>query len=476
MKELSHKIENDWSGSCVLMKDADFTTLFETGLEYSSPARGPWNIVHTGMLLPQTHEIFVCAQSCLRGVVLTAAEMNAFKRFSTITIEEHNILDGDMEKLIIDGVQDIVKRLSYKPRAILLYTSCIHHFIGCDLNYVYNKLHEALPDIDITDCYMNPTMRKTLTPPDIKMRQQLYSLLHETSERDNGINIIGNNFALDEDSDIQKLIVTNGFFVRDIGSVIDYFSTEKEIWETTQKINSYDSFQNMAKSCLNIVTNPAAILAGQTLEKRFGTKMIYLPVSYDISKNKEMLSELQNVLDELKTHIKCSTKSESFFVSNNYQAVTEKDIYNVIEDCRNIIGKTEIAIDYTATTKPLGLTKFLLQNGFNVTSVYLDSFISEEKDDFTWLKQNAPELKVFATVHPKMCILHKNNKSSARVIAIGQKSAYFTHTNNFVNIIENFGLWGLSGIVKFMLLLKDAFINKKDASKVIQIKGWGCCS
>src|SRR5574344_1901664 len=146
MIELSHKNQIDWSDTRVLIKDANFPAPFESIVEYSSPARGPWNIVHTGMLMPESHQIFVCAQSCLRGVVLTAAEMGAEERFSMITIQEHNVMDGDMEKLIIDGVTDIVHKLPARPRAILLFTSCIHHFIGCDLQYVYNQLGQRFPD------------------------------------------------------------------------------------------------------------------------------------------------------------------------------------------------------------------------------------------------------------------------------------------------------------------------------------------
>ena len=52
---------------------AAYPNPFASGLEYAAPARGTWNIVHTGMLIPEAHEIFVCAASCLRGVVLTAA-------------------------------------------------------------------------------------------------------------------------------------------------------------------------------------------------------------------------------------------------------------------------------------------------------------------------------------------------------------------------------------------------------------------
>ena len=71
-----------------------FPAPFYSGLEYSSPARGTWNIVHTGMLIPEAHEIFVCAASCLRGVVLTAYEMCAEDRFSTVAVEEKNLIES----------------------------------------------------------------------------------------------------------------------------------------------------------------------------------------------------------------------------------------------------------------------------------------------------------------------------------------------------------------------------------------------
>ena len=116
----------------VRIADAKFPAPFRSGLEYSSPARGTWNIVHTGMLIPEAHEIFVCAASCLRGVVLTAAEMNALDRFSTVEVKENNLLDGNLEELLIDGVSDIINKLEKRPPAVLVYTSCVHHFTGCD--------------------------------------------------------------------------------------------------------------------------------------------------------------------------------------------------------------------------------------------------------------------------------------------------------------------------------------------------------
>lgn len=456
MYALNHQKESDWQGAGKLIRDTDFSSPFETGIEYSSPARGPWNIVHTGMLLPESHQIFICAQSCLRGVVLTAAEMNAFKRFSTIAIEEHNILDGDTEDLIINGTEDILNRLPYKPKAVLIFTSCIHHFIGCDLRFVYDQLKKKFPEIDITDCYMNPTMRKTLTAPDVKMRQQLYSTLHEAAEKDDGINFIGNNFAADSECEIILTAIQNGLFTRDICNT-----------------KTYSEFQEMASSWLNIVTNPAAELAGKTLEKRFDSKYIYLPVCWSFS---EIQKHFECYVNELKKYLDEKNISFKNFNLEELQRRAE----DALIETKKIFQDTPVVIDYTAVTRPLGLARLLLSYGINVVSVYADSFTAEEKNDFDFLKNNFPNLMLYATVHPKMAILpaveKKNATKKQRIVAVGQKATYFTGTNNFVNILENGGLWGFTGIIKLCELLQDAFVNEKDAAKIIQVKGWGCCA
>ena len=168
---------DDWSGARVRMRDAHFPAPFACGLEYNAPARGPWNIVHTGMLLPQAHQIFACAQGCLRGVVLTAAEMNAMDRMSWISVRESDLFDGSMEQNIIDGATKIIGRMDPLPPAVLVFISCIHLFAGCDFEMVLDELRGRFPGVDFAGCYMNPTMRKSGLTPDQLMRRQLYSLL-----------------------------------------------------------------------------------------------------------------------------------------------------------------------------------------------------------------------------------------------------------------------------------------------------------
>ena len=164
-------------GAMIRIKDASYPAPFHPGLEFNSPVHGNWNIVHTGMLMPETIQIYVCADNCMRGVVLTAAEMNAADRFSYVIIEEDDLLNGNLEDVTIEGVTDVLKKLERKPKAVLLFTVCLHHFLGCDLKMVYEELDRRFPGIVFVRCYMDPIMQKTGLTPDQKLRKAMYDPL-----------------------------------------------------------------------------------------------------------------------------------------------------------------------------------------------------------------------------------------------------------------------------------------------------------
>ena len=67
-----------------------------------------------------------------------------------------------------------------------------------------------------------------------------------------------------------------------------------------------------------------------------------------------------------------------------------------------------------------------------------------------------------------------SRKCSEKILAIGQKAAYFTGSDNFVNIVEGGGMYGFDGICRMAELMVDAYLHKKDARSLIQIKGLGC--
>lgn len=423
----------------VRMADASYPAPFESGLEYSAPARGTWNIVHVGMLMPQAHQIFVCAQGCLRGVVLTAAEMGASERFSTVATRENNVLDGDMEQLIIDGVSDILDKLPLLPPAVLVYTSCIHHFMACDLDLVYSELRRRYPSVKFTDCYMNPIMRKSGLTPDQLMRRQLYRPLDELPVKKNVVSIIGNDFALEDSNELHALLSDNGIELREI-----------------TRCKTFDEYLKMAESSVYITTYPSAVAAGKELESRFPARHIYMSVSFDYDEMTQSYMRLCELLG-----ITCP----------DFSPLRER-CEKRLDELANIIGDTPIAIDYTAFSRPLSLARMLLSHGFNVKSIFADSFSGEESRDFEVIKKIAPELEIHPTVHPTMRVFPREN--TRKILAIGQKAAYFSGTEYFVNIVENGGLFGFDGILRLCDMMHRAFEQPKDTRALIQIKGMGC--
>ena len=419
---------------------ASFPSPFISGLEYASPARGTWNIVHTGMLIPEAHEIFVCAASCLRGVVLTAAEMGAAHRFSTVEIRENNLLDGDMEELVIDGVTDIIEKLPKKPPVVLVYTSCVHHFAGCDLDMIYDQLRERFPDIDFADCYMNPIMRKSGMTPDQLMRSRLYMPLKQRPIQKGSVSIIGSDLPTDEESDLMVLLKQNGLKIHEITSC-----------------RTYEEYQEMAESEFYISYYPAAVPGGNMLSERLGGKHLYVPFSFDYDEIAAGFAKLADLL---------GIEAPDF---NAKRMLCEEALENTLA----VVGNTPIVIDYTYCPRPLGLAKLLLQHGFNVQRVYLDVVTKEEQQAFDFLKANYPDLMLFPTVHASMRFLAE--KESSGYLAIGQKAAHFMNTNHFVNVVEGGGMLGYQAILKTCQLMCEAIREEKDMRSLIQIKGMGCC-
>ena len=435
--------EDDMTGAEVAIRDAEFPVPFVSGLEYNAPARGPWNIVHTGMLMPESHQVFACAQGCLRGVILTAAEMVAMDRMSWISVDRNDLFDGSLERNIVEGTADILRKLPRKPRAVLLFLSCVHLFAGCDFEAILAELRAMFPDVVFVDCYMNPTMRKSGLTPDQLMRRQLYAPLAPCPSEPKTANLIGNDRPTDGTSELARLVREAGWKLRDITSC-----------------KTFDEYLAMAKSTLEITYLPTAAAAGDALERRLGRKHLYLPLSYDFDEIDRNLAKLADALG-----IDAPDWTEA-----------KTNAFRALEHAREVAGDFEVEIDYTATPRPVGLALLLAERGFRVTRVYTDAMIEEERPAFERLRTLAPELLLTATVHAKMRFAGKGVHEHAPVLAIGQKAAYFSGTRHFVNIVAGGGMYGFDGVARLAALIEDAATHEKDTETVIQHKGLGCRS
>jgi hypothetical protein len=426
----------------VTIGEASFPQPFAGTLEYNAPIRGTWNIVHVGMLVPESHQVYVCAAGCLRGVIQTAAEMCAMDRMSWVAVNEEDMFNGQLEENIITGTEEILARLPKPPRAILLFISCIHQFAGCDMQRVIHELTQRHSETAFVDCYMTPTMRKSGLTPDQLTRRQIYTLLPKTAPGPKTVSIIGNDRPTSPESELLKLFAQAGWQVRDI-----------------TLCHSYDEFLATADSSLYVTTFLPAKAAAEALALRTQRPHLHLPLSYT-------RTEITAQLTQLSTHLG--------IMPNSYDAEWN-ECSDALSQLREELGARPIAIDYTATPRPLGLARLLVEHHFNVACVYADAFSPEERDDFAALKVIAPQLLLRPTVHPAMLYAHANTPNP-QILAIGQKAAWFSNTPHFVNIVSGGGMWGFAGIKQLVTLMREVANTARDTDKIIQHKGIGCTS
>lgn len=463
----------------------------KSGLEFNSPAHGNWNIVHTGMLLPEARQIYVCADNCMRGVVLTAAEMNAADRFSFVIVEEENLLNGNLEDVTIEGVTDVLQKLDERPKAVLLFTVCLHHFQGCDLERVYEELEERFPDIVFIRCYMDPIMQKHGLTPDQKLRKAIYDPLPVKEADPDVVTLLGSDFALDETSDIKRLLRMNGMELREL--------PECRTWKDYERLSDGNIF---------IACYPPGKYGMEMQAERLGRNGLYLPGSFDYEEIREQIKKFGEIIEDSKKILRDITEQKNVSgeeesgklknemtgrkeIDRDKNNLSERalpdtemldikilDIEKEIAACESalreagkIIGDTPVMIDHTFHPRPLGLAKLLLTHGFHVTRIYLDAVSPEEREVSEWLQKEYPDLAYEPTIQPEMRMRPRNEKN---VLAIGQKAAWFTGSRHFINLVQGAGLYGYDGIRRTAELMIEAWQEEKDPEDLIIRKGWGC--
>ena len=481
--------------------EAAFPVPFPSRLEFNPPVHGTWNIVHIGMLLPQAHQIYVCSENCMRGVVMTAAEMNALDRFSCVTLEERDLYNGNLEEITLEGITDVLGKLAARrtpaqmPRAVLVFPVCLHHFMGCDLRYVYGELEKRFPAIRFVHCWMDPIMQKSGPTPDQKLRRAMMDLIPgQKTERSSQSSIpgqkterselhsipgqktqdrlvfLGDVLALDPESELMRLakVVNEGFLRSEDGS------TGRQIMQI-QDCCSLDEYLAMSDAGVIVTRTAVAEPSLRATARRLGAKPMFLPFTF-------RYEEIREALQGVAALFAADHKPEAETIRKRLAeagidfAREEAACEAALADALALIGDTPIAVDQIAVERPLGLCRLLASHGFQVKEVYLDRFNDSEQEDHKWLREHLPSLMVCSTIQPEGRVLHGEGLSTGRehYLAIGPKAAWYNETPHFVNMVYDGGLWGYSGIRKLAADMCDAYLHGKDTRELVPRKGLGC--
>ena len=458
------------------MKNLAANWPYRPGLEYTPPARGTWTIAHTPLLVPESVEVYVCPESCLRGVSLSAAEFGGLgTRFSLVVVEEEDWIRSRMEPLFIEGVSDLLRQRYERdgkyPPICFVFNSCMHQFMDTNMALIFRKLAERFPDVLFVEGNMNCTMRTTQTHYEAATNRALYKGLLPVGDAlrkappapVRAVNVIGNYFAIDTSSELIELLGFAGYQVNDL-----------------PRVKTYDEYQQMADASLNIYTHPFGKTACEDLKKRLGTPFLEVPYCWNFE---EIDRTERAVLEKVATAINASGAGERVGLTPIVRAgLLDPYKYEAEQALAETAAKLSgwnITIDAASTPRPFGLAALLESCGFSVTCVYADACGPLDEDAKARWEALASEHGHDAETLPmidwrmRQMPFEDASREDGNVLAIGQKAAYYGNTGHFVNLIYQSGLLGFRGVTKLCALMREAAENAKDTEAVLSEKALG---
>jgi nitrogenase molybdenum-iron protein alpha/beta subunit len=411
---------------------------FENTLHYSSPAHGDWGVVRIGMLAPESVQLFVCPFACGRHGAIGAMRQGFKDRLSYLYINQSDIING-YDHLIPPAVEEMLSSLPRRPRVFFVFVSCLDDLIGTDHEALLEVLHTAHPDIEFRVCHMNPISLGSKLPPPVSIQNNLYSLLKPAKEKEKAVNSIGNLVAVSPESELHQLLSAEGFLpLRHIS-----------------QYESFDAYQQMAKSSFNLVLAPAGRLAAQNMERRLGIPDCFLPVSY-------RLEEIDGDYQNLHRFLAPDQPFPCDFSTLRQQAQRE------IEETRMLLGSLPLIVDASATARPYGMARALTEYGFTVKRVEAQECVPFDREDREWIETLHPEIEMCQPQHHRAVLFDRRLPES---LAIGVDGAYLAGSRYVADLFGDGGMFGYDGVCKLMRLIRNAAAAPSDLEQLINSYG-----
>ena len=405
------------------------TPNYKKTLQYISPAHGGWGLVRVAALIPESHQLFVCPFACGRHGAL-GGELNGIKeQISYLYIDEADIVSGNYEDLIPEGVKELLENLPEPPKVLMIFVSCLDDLLGTDHVSLTERLTKAHPGIRFLSCHMNPISLDTKSPPPVTMQKKIYSLLRPGDTSLRAVNLIGSHEGIHPDCELYRVLRENGFCIRHIAGC-----------------RTLEEFMEMADSCLNIVLSPIALAAAREMETNLGIPYLQHTISY-------LPEEIEAFYRELSKRLDIAIDTKEWFL----------EAMEAVAETKRLVGEMAIAIDYQAVKKPLTLAAALLDWGFCVRLLLLDEIRKFEKDRHGPLAKVAGLVMVNGLGHDMVHFPKGGN-----YLCIGFDAAHATDSRHFVDVLTDGSWFGYHGIRSLMEGMAEAFRNERCVDRCIE--------
>ena len=206
---------------------------------------------------------------------LTAAEMGAQDRFSSVILYEEDVIDGALWEATRDGIADVLRKLPKLPPCVIVFPVCTHHFAGVDMDSIYASLEAEFPTIDFVRAFMDPIMQKHGLPPDQRLRKVMYDPLPDCTPAEKTVTLLGAEFQLEPDSDLCRLFEKNGYTLLQL-----------------QDCKTYEDYLSLSKGETFLCVHPNGHYGISQTAKRLNRPYCYLPMSFDYASISASLEQI----------------------------------------------------------------------------------------------------------------------------------------------------------------------------------------
>ena len=411
---------------------------FADTLHYASPANGGRGVVRTGMMVPESVQLFVCPFACGRHGAISIMKQEMKRRLAYLYVDQSDVISG-YDDLIPPAVEEFLQALPARPRVVLVFVSCLDDLIGTDNDALEDTLHARFPGIRFRVCHMNPISLGSATPPGVSIQNKMYSLLEGGRTPDRGVNCLGNLAQVDPRGEIHAFLA--GLGLGELRHISRY--------------TSFEDYQQMGSSCLNLVIAPQGKQAAGQLERRLGIPMLTLPVSYRLEE------------------IEAGYRSLARWADTAWELAPDLTPWRdralaAAERARARVGEIPLVVDASAFQRPFGAARALLEYGFCVARVQAGECIPWDEEHLAWLREHAPQVEILQSNHHRVVRFEGQLPHS---LAVGVDGAYLAGSRYAADVFNDEGLLGYHGVITLMERLEQALDAPADVRKMIHEYG-----
>lgn len=372
--------------------------------------------------IPGSHTLYVGPRGCLRRHALRAFRRGERGSVSFLQLPEEDLVSGAYEERIVAGAAELLRRLSTPPGILFIALFCADDFLGTDEKALLERLRDACPGCRFAVERLGPVSLSEKRSMGEGRQLGLYAFLEPPEERDGGVNLLGSYAPLPEDTEFFSLLGDWG-----LGPVRALFAC-----------GSYEEYQALARSRINIVLRPNARAAAAALEERLGIPAFELYPEYDASAVLARYERLASLLGR-----PCPDFSTAL-------AAISQEANLTAEALRDL----PIALDAAASLLPFQLAKALLGYGLRVRQVFrTPGKLPFDPASEAWIRERHPEIEI---ADPKAAARPALPAGTAAVLALGKDAARLTGAKYTLDMWHDEGYFGFQGIFRLLRELREA--------------------